>query len=72
MYTNINQIKNTKKLTAWIYQVTRNMIADHYRRQSKPIIAADIESDNEARNLSPEDDCVHYVKLYVSPIMESK
>ena len=55
MYTHIDQVKDTEKITAWIYQITRNIIVDHFRRQSKPIILADIESDSEQHDLN---DCV--------------
>lgn len=55
MYTHIDQVKDTEKITAWLYQITRNIIVDHFRRQSKPIIMLDIESDSEQRNLN---DCV--------------
>jgi RNA polymerase sigma-70 factor (ECF subfamily) len=32
---NINQLKNTSKLTSWVYQITRNTIIDHYRKFKK-------------------------------------
>lgn len=32
---NINQLKNTSKLTSWVYQITRNTILDYYRKSKK-------------------------------------
>lgn len=32
---NINQLKNTTKLTSWVYQITRNAIFDYYRKSKK-------------------------------------
>ncbi|MDB4292086.1 RNA polymerase sigma factor SigZ [Maribacter sp.] len=32
---NINQLKNTSKLTSWVYQITRNAIFDHFRKSKK-------------------------------------
>ncbi len=50
--TRIHQLKNTSKLTSWVYQITRNTIFDYYRKLSLkkiPIDDVDIpenESDN--------------------------
>ena len=32
---NINQLKNTSKLTSWVYQITRNTIFDYYRKSKR-------------------------------------
>jgi len=32
---NINQLKNTSKLTSWVYQITRNAIFDYFRKSKK-------------------------------------
>ena len=34
-YSNINELKNEDKVTAWLYQITRNAIIDYYR-ENKP------------------------------------
>tara|TARA_R110000764_G_scaffold227673_2_gene317905 strand:- start:772 stop:1305 length:534 start_codon:yes stop_codon:yes gene_type:complete len=36
--TKIYQLQHTSKLTSWVYQITRNTIIDHFRRQSKNTI----------------------------------
>jgi RNA polymerase sigma factor (sigma-70 family) len=35
VHDRIGSLRNSEKLDAWIYQITRNRIADHYRRQSR-------------------------------------
>ena len=31
----IDQLKNTSKLTSWVYQITRNIIIDYFRKPNK-------------------------------------
>lgn len=38
---NIHQLKHSSKLTAWIYQITRNTIIDHYRKMNKSLVSVD-------------------------------
>ncbi len=45
---NINQLKNTSKLTSWVYQITRNTILDYYRKPKKVRTMA-TSSKNSAR-----------------------
>lgn len=33
IHKNIDSIKNNKKVTSWVYQITRNAIIDHYRKK---------------------------------------
>jgi RNA polymerase sigma-70 factor (ECF subfamily) len=33
VYNNLGQLKNSEKLTGWIYQITRNTITDHFRKK---------------------------------------
>ena len=60
---NINQLKNTSKLTSWVYQITRNSIFDYYRKSKKTNDS--IENldfpDNEYTNLdySKLSDCIN-------------
>jgi RNA polymerase sigma-70 factor, ECF subfamily len=55
---NANQLRDHDRAKAWIYQIARNTIIDHYRNKLKPLLSAgdDAQSDfnyNEcaARNL---------------------
>jgi RNA polymerase sigma-70 factor, ECF subfamily len=51
----IHQVKESDKLFGWIYQITRNAITDHYRRNSKRINPKDIDWESTAPNYN---DCV--------------
>ncbi|HYC86970.1 MAG TPA: sigma-70 family RNA polymerase sigma factor [Chryseosolibacter sp.] len=51
----IHQVKESEKLSGWIYQITRNTITDHYRKKSKNINPKDIDWDSSPPNFN---DCV--------------
>lgn len=51
----IHQVKETDKLFGWIYQVTRNTITDHYRKNAKSINPRDIDWESAPPNFN---DCV--------------
>ena len=57
VHTKSHQVKETDKITNWIYQITRNAVVDHFRYQSKTIAPVNVnwESDNHEFN-----DCVAY------------
>jgi len=48
----LGQLKDSDKITGWIYQITRNAITDHFRSKSKgiPMIELDWETDNQVLN----------------------
>jgi RNA polymerase sigma-70 factor, ECF subfamily len=48
----IGQLKDTEKVTNWIYQITQNTIIDHFRKESKVIHAADLDWENDAPNFN--------------------
>lgn len=52
VHAKLGQLKNTENASGWIYQITRNVIADHFRSKSKSIAHADIdwESDKQEFN----------------------
>lgn len=47
---NSSQLKDPKKASAWLYQITRNAIIDHYRISSKAIEVTDMDWQNEEQN----------------------
>lgn len=51
----IHQLKESDKLFGWIYQITRNTITDHYRKNSKSINPKDIDWESTPPNFN---DCV--------------
>ena len=55
VYTRMDQLKEADKLRSWLFQITRNSIADYYRRQPKEVLAEDLDWDNESK---PLNECV--------------
>jgi RNA polymerase sigma-70 factor (ECF subfamily) len=37
IFNRVNTLKNSDSINAWIYQITRNVIIDYYRKESKPV-----------------------------------
>lgn len=60
---NINQLKNTSKLTSWVYQITRNSIIDYFRKSKKKndsIENLDFpESENNDLDYSKLSECIN-------------
>lgn len=46
VHLNISKLKDTTKLTSWVYQITRNSITDYYRK-SKPTEEVNEELSND-------------------------
>lgn len=57
VHTRISTLKEPAKITSWIYQITRHIIMDHFRRQSKSIDEIDLVGGNEEANYN---ECVAY------------
>ena len=61
--SNIDQLKDTSKLTSWIYQITRNTIIDYYRKsrlQTFSIYNFDIlENEADDFEYSQLSNCIH-------------
>jgi len=66
--SNARQLKDARKISSWIYQITRNMIADHFRNNARKAlpIPMDWESDQQEFN-----DCVaRCLKVLMSTLPE--
>lgn len=50
VYTHLASLRDTEKITGWIYQVTRNVITDHFRKQGKSINRVDLDWETETTN----------------------
>src|ERR1041385_2303630 len=48
----IGQLRDNEKITGWIYQVTKNTIIDHFRKQSKSINPSDLDWENDTPNFN--------------------
>jgi len=56
MYTRMDQVTDSEKITPWIYQIARNTITDYFRSQSKSVSWLDLNWESDQPNLN---DCVH-------------
>lgn len=66
--TKIDQLQESQKLTGWIYQITKNTIIDHFRKQSKTIDISDLDWESEVPNFN---ECVsRYLKELIPTLPE--
>jgi RNA polymerase sigma-70 factor (ECF subfamily) len=65
----IHQVRETDKLFGWIYQVTRNTIIDHFRKNSKTINVKDIDWESSPPNFN---DCVSNTIHELIPTLPDK
>jgi RNA polymerase sigma-70 factor (ECF subfamily) len=65
----IHQVRETDKLFGWIYQVTRNTIIDHFRKNSKTINVKDIDWESSPPNFN---DCVSNTIHELIPMLPDK
>jgi len=55
VHEKLNGLRDEERLNAWVYQITRNLIVDHYRRRAAVPAAAEVadlyvEDEEEARD----------------------
>lgn len=48
IHLNIHTLTNCNMLTSWVYQITRNTIADHYRKQKKTELIENVDFAEQA------------------------
>jgi RNA polymerase sigma-70 factor (ECF subfamily) len=64
----MDQLQESEKITGWIYQITKNTIIDHFRKQSKTINVADLDWESEVPNFN---ECVsRYIKELIPTLPE--
>ena len=51
-------LKDARRLESWIYQITRNLIIDHYRSHKQSITSLDAASALDLPEALPDDDIV--------------
>ena len=51
----LGQLNDSEKINAWIYQIARNTITDHFRARSRKIFFSDFNNNNDNQILN---DCV--------------
>ena len=65
----IQHVRETEKLFGWIYQITRNIIIDHYRKNKKQISLKDIDWESGPANFN---DCVSNAISELIPTLPDK
>jgi RNA polymerase sigma-70 factor, ECF subfamily len=65
----IQQLKEHDKIFGWIYQITRNTIIDHYRKQSKSVNPTEIDWESNPPNFN---ECVSGVIAELIPTLPDK
>jgi len=65
---NIDQLNDTKKCLPWIYRITQNTIADHYRK--KTIESVDIDL-SDIPDIDEEIDRSHEIKSALEPFIDA-
>jgi RNA polymerase sigma-70 factor (ECF subfamily) len=53
--THWNELKDSEKITGWIFQITRNTVADYYRKNAKSLKSIPLDWEGEQSNFN---DCV--------------
>lgn len=48
----LEQLKDSEKLSAWIYQIARHTITDHFRKKSKTIQPADLDWESNQHSFN--------------------
>lgn len=46
-HARLEQLRDAKKVTSWIYGITKNMIADHFRTKPKSLQVSDLDWESE-------------------------
>lgn len=67
--TRIAQLQQEQKFTNWIYQIARNTIIDHFRKQSKTIHPSDLDWDSDVKNFN---ECVSNALKSLLPTLPEK
>jgi len=65
----ILQLKESEKVFGWIYQITRNTITDHYRKNAKAINPRDMDWESSPPNFN---ECVSGVIAELIPTLPDK
>jgi RNA polymerase sigma-70 factor (ECF subfamily) len=55
IHANLPQLRNQDRLQAWVYQITRNAITDHYRRQEKTPETTGEDFEDLAEEVTPSE-----------------
>lgn len=57
IYAKSGQLKESDKIFAWIYQITRNAVNDYFRSQSRTVDIRELDFDSDPKDFN---DCVAF------------
>jgi RNA polymerase sigma-70 factor, ECF subfamily len=52
VHAKLGQLKDSEKISGWIYQITRNLITDYFRSKSRIISALDLDWESDHQRLN--------------------
>lgn len=68
VHTKGGQLREAEKISSWIYQITRNAVADHFRNASRSIAPIDVDWESSYHEFN---DCVaHCMRVLMSALPE--
>jgi RNA polymerase sigma-70 factor (ECF subfamily) len=56
VHRNIGRLQETERLAAWVYQIARNVVTDHYRKGLNSTVAL-AEAENVSDDADPQNGC---------------
>lgn len=68
IHLHLHTIKDSAKLKAWIYQLTRNTIVDYYRKHKTPTDTAELPEDIAASNPPTEQGLENCVTPFIAQL----
>jgi RNA polymerase sigma-70 factor (ECF subfamily) len=68
VHTKSGQLRDTEKITGWIYQITRNTVADHFRNNGRNLEPVNLQWESDHHEFN---DCVaHCLQVLMNTLPE--
>jgi RNA polymerase sigma-70 factor (ECF subfamily) len=65
---NSGQLKDSEKITSWIYTIARNAVVDYYRKNAKAVRPVDVDWESDKQEFN---DCVAYcLRIFLNTLPE--
>jgi RNA polymerase sigma-70 factor (ECF subfamily) len=69
IYSNIDQVKDNDRIYAWVYRITRNSIADFFRKKRDTIEFSDLSGERKTDN--DEEEIINGLVLCLKNMIDS-
>lgn len=69
IYSNIDKVKDNDRIYAWVYRITRNSIADYYRKKRDTAEFSDLSGESITDN--DEDEIINGLVLCLKNMIDS-